>query len=269
MRIDFHSHLLPAVDDGSQSVEQSIDALRAFAAQGVDVVVTTPHFDASLTRSPVALASRLAEFDAAWDALQSVIALTPGLPTLKRGTEVMLDEPDADLSDPRIRLDGSVFVLCEFPSLRLPTNAEWGIANLISRGWQPVVAHPERYRNQESGLASLRRLREAGALFQANAGSLLGQHGELAERVAWRLLALGWVDYLSSDYHARGAPATARAVELLTESGAGDHAIRLTHENPARLLAGERPLPTEPFARTTATAPWWQRLISRRGGKGT
>lgn len=267
MRIDFHSHLLPAVDDGSKSVEQSVGALRAFSAQGVDVVVTTPHFDASLTRSPVALASRLAEFDAAWDALQAVIAVTPGLPTLRRGTEVMLDEPDVDLSDSRIRLDGSVFVLCEFPSLRLPTNAEWGIRNLIDRGWQPVVAHPERYRNHEPGLASLRRLREAGALFQVNAGSLLSQHGELAERVAWRLLAMGWVDYLSSDYHARGVPATAEAVALLAECGAGDHAIRLTEENPSRLLAGERPLAVQPFVRIARTAPWWQRLLRRRGGK--
>lgn len=269
MRIDFHSHLLPAVDDGSQSVEQSIDALRAFAAQGVGVVLTTPHFDASLTRNAAALAARLAQFDAAWDALQAAIAVTPGLPTLKRGTEVMLDEPDVELADPRIRLDGSAFVLCEFPSLRLPPNAEWGIGNLIGRGWQPVVAHPERYRNQEQGLASLRRLREAGALFQVNAGSLLGQHGELAERVAWRLLALGWADYLASDFHSRGTPATARAVELLTHAGAGDHAIRLTEENPARLLAGERPLPIAPFARTAPTLPWWQRLTGRRGGKST
>lgn len=264
--VDFHSHLIPRVDDGAQSVEQSLAALREMAAQGITTAITTPHFDASLTREPGALDARLREFDAGWALLSEALARETKLPRLLRGTEVMLDEPDVDLSDPRIRLDGGRFVLCEFPMLRLPPNAEWGIANLVARGWQPIVAHPERYRNLDAGLEMLARLRQAGAQFQLNASSLTGQHGEGPEANAWRLLALGWIEYLSSDYHARGTPATAGALALLREHGAQEQARMMSEENPARLLVGQAPLPVTPFKPAPNDEPWWQRLLRRRGG---
>ena len=280
--VDFHSHLLPAVDDGARHLTHSLDSLKAFAAQGVTTCVTTPHFDASLTRVPERLAARLAEFDQAWDALLAAVATSTvattteastkkatttkaRLPALARGTEVMLDEPDPDLSDSRIRLNGGAFVLCEFPMLQLPPNAQIAIENMIRRGWRPIVAHPERYRNLDSRLSGLARLREAGALFQMNAGSLLGMHGEAPERVARQLLGMGWIEYLSSDHHARGAPATGRALEELREHGGEAQAARLSVENPQRMLAGEPPLAVEAFA-PPDTSSWWQRLLKRRGG---
>ena len=177
----------------------------------------------------------------------------------------MLDEPDPDLSDPRIRLAGGSFVLCEFPSLQLPPNAHWAIENVIRRGWRPIVAHPERYRNLDARLSALAKLREAGACFQMNASSLVGQHGDAPERVARQLLALGWVDYLSSDHHARGAPATERALAVLRENGGESQALRLSEENPRRMLAGEPPLAVEPFS-PAETSGWWQKLLRRRGG---
>lgn len=264
--IDFHSHLIPMVDDGSQSAAQSLTALRAMAEQGIMTAVTTPHFDASLTREPRALAARLHAFDTGWEILQQALADEPGLPRLLRGTEVMLDEPDVDLADPRIRLNGGRFVLCEFPMLRLPPNAEWGVANLIARGYQPIVAHPERYRNLDPGLDMLSRLRAAGAVFQMNASSLLGWHGETPQANARRILELGWVEYLSSDYHARGMPATRDALAALREHGGAEQARLLSEENPARMLAGEAPFPVAPFAPPTNDDSWWKRLLRRRGG---
>ena len=267
--VDFHNHLLPGVDDGARRVEQSLESLRAMAAQGITTCIVTPHFDASLTRSNGMLAARLAQFDTAWETLTAAVAAAEDaaqLPTLGRGTEVMLDEPDPNLGDPAIRLAGGPFVLCEFPSLRLPPNAEWGIANLVRNGWRPIVAHPERYRNLDTELVLLARLREAGACFQLNAGSLLGDHGDAPERIARRLLAFGWVDYIASDHHARGVPATGAAVAMLRESGGAKQALRLTEENPARLLAGEPPLAVEPFA-PPETSSWWSRILRR--GKGS
>jgi len=265
--VDFHSHLMPAVDDGARHLTHSLDSLAAFAAQGVTTCVTTPHFDASLTRMPERLEARLGEFDRAWESLLSAVATTQGprLPTLARGTEVMLDEPDPDLSDPRIRLNGGAFVLCEFPMLQLPPNAQIAVENVIRRGWRPIVAHPERYRNLDSRLSGLARLREAGALFQLNAGSLLGMHGDAPERVARQLLGLGWIDYLSSDHHARGAPATARALDVIREHGGEAQAARLSVENPQRMLVGEPPLAIEPFA-PPDTSSWWKRLLRRGSG---
>ncbi|MBX3173885.1 MAG: hypothetical protein KF709_05700 [Gemmatimonadaceae bacterium] len=260
--VDFHSHVIPSVDDGSTSIDQSLTALRAFAEQGVVNCVLTPHFDASLTRNSTALAARLGEFDRSWTALCAAVENADGLPQLHRGCEVMLDEPDADLSDPRIRLDGGRFVLCEFPSLRLPPNAEIAIHNLVDRGWQPIVAHPERYRNLDAGLERLRRLRDAGAYFQLNATSLIGRHGEQPARVARRLLELGWGEYLSSDYHARGIPGVAKALANLREWGGAAQALRMSEENPARMLAGESPEPVSPLP-PAARSSWIGRLLSR------
>lgn len=264
-RVDFHNHLLARVDDGARRVEQGVESLRAMAAQRIVAVVVSPHFDASLTRNPAALGERLAQFDRAYDELAHAIELQRGLPHLHRGTEVMLDEPDPDLSDPRIRLNGSRFVLCEFPSLRLPPNAEWGIGNLVARGWTPIVAHPERYRNLDANLEMLRRLREAGAFFQLNATSLIGKHGEDARKVAIRLLEFGWGEYCCSDHHARGTPATAQAVSVLNALGGLSQARRMTEQNPTRMLAGEDPHPVEPLEVGAEVGSWWGRLIGRKG----
>lgn len=263
--VDFHSHLMPAVDDGAQDVAQSLEALRAFAAQGAATCVTTPHFDASLTKSPAAFVSRMGQFDQAWEALTAAHAGQPGLPKIARGVELMLDDPDPDLSDPRVRLAGGPFVLVEFPAMQMPPNAEWALHNIRQKGWRPIIAHPERYRNHDSRLTVLSRCRAAGALLQVNSGSLLGQHGDRARAVANALLSLGWADYLASDHHARGEPATGRAAALLRSRGAEAQVQRLTVENPLRILSGEAPLPVQPLEAKQART-WWGRLLVRFAG---
>lgn len=261
--VDFHSHLIPAVDDGAATVQQSLQALGAFASQGATACITTPHFDASITKSPRLYEQRLAEFDAGWVELTGAVAAAKGLPAVHRGVELMLDDPDPLLDDDRLRLAGGPFVLCEFPAMQLPPNAEWAMHNLRQKGWRPIIAHPERYRNHDPRMSTLARCRAAGAALQVNAGSLLGQHGERARTIATVLLQHGWVDYLASDHHARGEPATRRAITWLEEHGAGAQAARLTRENPARILSGEAPLPVEPLGTTKARPSLWARLFGR------
>lgn len=263
--VDFHSHLMPGVDDGAQDVAQSLVALRQFAAQGVSTCLTTPHFDASLTKSATAGAARLGQFDAAWELLTRAHQAEQGLPALARGVELMLDEPDPDLSDPRVRLAGGPFVLVEFPAMQLPPNAEWALHNLRRAGWRPIIAHPERYRNHDARLSVLQRCRAAGAHLQVNAGSFLGQHGDRARAVAHVLLQLGWADYVASDHHARGEPATGRAMALLQTRGAETQVRRLTVDNPSRILRGEGPLPVAPLEAKQARS-WWARLLGRIAG---
>ena len=260
--VDFHSHLIPAVDDGAPDAARAIEALRAFAAQGVSTCITTPHFDASLIRLPAAFAERLGALDRGWETLRAACAGVAGLPAIERGVEVMLDDRDPDLSDPRLRLAGGPFVLVEFPALQLPANASEAVRNLRARGWLPIIAHPERYRNHDARLSELRACRDGGALLQVNAGSLIGQHGKRAAQIAWVLLEQGWADYVASDHHARGTPATARAVEELRARGAETQAVRLSEENPQRILRGEPPLAVRPYV--TPRPSWWARLLGRR-----
>ena len=135
--IDIHSHLLPAVDDGSPSIEVSVAVLTRFAEQGVERLVCTPHLKASVAHlvPHEAYAQRFAE----------LVASAPPQPALSRGWEIMLDVPGADLRSRALALGGSTAVLIEFPHTGVPTGATEELYRLRMSGIVPVLAHPERY----------------------------------------------------------------------------------------------------------------------------
>ena len=263
---DFHNHLVPGVDDGAQEPADSAAALGRFRAEGASQIIATPHFMGSLTLDRARGEARLAELDAGWELLRAVVA-TDGermgsTLRVERGAEVMLDVPDPDLSDERLRLAGGPFVLVEYPALRLPpVNAEVALAELRTRGWTPVVAHPERYRNLDPTLVELVRFRREGAFLQMNAGSLFGDYGKTAAGHARRILMAGEADYVASDYHARGEPGLQRFVRAMGDAGFGEQAELLTMTNPARLLAGEPPLRVPPIQTKSESRSLWERLF--------
>lgn len=245
---DFHSHLIPGVDDGAADLDQARAALRAFQAQEVRSIVATPHFDASLTHHRARFAARIARIDEGWEALRALAAAEfPGL-RLERGVELMLDTPTPELDDARLRLAGTSFVLVEFGALAVPPNAADAFDRLTSRGLTPVVAHPERYAAAQVGWSTLEAWRERGCRFQVNTGSLLGHYGSPARRMAVHLLQRGAADYLSSDYHARGIPSVRPCRELLLQSGGREQVRLLLAENPRRLLEDLPPLPVPPLS---------------------
>lgn len=265
---DFHSHLIPGVDDGAADLAGSRAAVAAMARDGVVTAITTPHFDGSLTLAPQMAEQRLAQFDAGFAALTADAEVAACGVHLLRGVEMMLDVPDPDVSDPRVRLNGGRFVLVEYPGLQLPlSHADYAVRALRDKGWQPVLAHPERYRNVDDSLEQLLALRYAGAYFQVNAGSLVGHHGDGPRRRAAALLARGWVEYGSSDYHGRGAPAISAARAALAASGAAEQAELLFSENPARLVRDESPLAVQPSQdrKGEHSVGWLRRLAGRIG----
>jgi protein-tyrosine phosphatase len=259
--IDFHNHLIPGVDDGAASLDESRAALEAYRAQGATAVVATPHLRATLADTPAELDGYLAEVDAAWGRLRELGAAEfPGL-RLERGFEVMLDTPSPRLSDPRLRLAGTAFVLVEFPFMSVPPNAETTLFGLKVSGWTPVIAHPERYANADAAGRAAAGWKHVGALLQVNAGSILGKYGPEARDRAWTLLEQGLADFVCSDYHARGTLHLAACREALAAAGGEEQARLLTEENPARLLAGEQPLPVAPLRRRSRSV--WSRLFGR------
>jgi protein-tyrosine phosphatase len=247
--IDLHNHLIPGVDDGASTLDESRAALRAFASQGIDTIVVTPHFNGSLTLKPTAAEARLAELDAGWAKLSAMAAAEfPNL-TLGRGVEMLADTPTPDLSDGRLRLAGSDFALIEFPGMSIPPKSTEFVSRLVAGGWRVVIAHPERYYGMERGIERAGEWRRAGALLQINAGSIVGKYGPAPRIAAFELLARGWADYMGSDYHARGTLHTRAACELLKETNAEEQVVLLTELNPRRLLAGEAPWPVRPVIR--------------------
>ncbi len=255
--LDFHNHLMPNVDDGAQSLEESCRGLSAFQAEGVNAVITTPHFDASLTLAPELLSERLAELDAAWtEVSHHARSHHPGL-LLERGVELMLDIPHPNLADRRLRLAGGPFVLIEFPYMTVPPRSAETISTLHEGGTLPILAHPERYDGFTRDFSLAEQWKRAGAYLQVNGGSLLGRYGPEAQRFACGLIERGWADYLCSDYHARGTLGVSAYQELLTSADAEEHVHLLCEVNPRRVLAGETPLPVPALA---AKRTFWGRV---------
>lgn len=247
--LDFHNHVIPGVDDGAVDDEHAASALQAFADQRVDTVIATPHINGSLTLNPPALAARLAEIDAGWQRLTALAAdRFPGMRVF-RGAEIMLDTPQPVLRDERLLLAGGPFALVEYPFMSVPPQSAGVLQLLVQAEIVPVVAHPERYAGITPTSPLPAEWKAAGALFQVNAGSLTGRYGPAAQENVLTLLERGLVDYMCSDFHARGRPSTAGARRLLIEAGAGELADLLTDVNPRRLLEGDRPLPVPALVR--------------------
>ncbi|MFQ5680247.1 MAG: tyrosine-protein phosphatase [Gemmatimonadota bacterium] len=293
--VDLHTHVIPGVDDGARDVEEALAALRTLREAGVRTVVATPHIEATRTERPAHLAARLTAIDEAFAELQDAVRKQGPEVGLERGAEVRLNAPAPDLTDPRLRLAGTRFVLVEFTGFQIPPYGSGQLEEIREAGWLPVLAHPERYGRLSRSIEVAARWREY-AYLQVNAGSLVGRYGPEARSAARQLLERGWVDYLCSDFHARGRPfldearfrlsgagvawpsgaAFARAGRTAdAETGAGDgertgtelELVRLLMaENPARLLQGREPLPVPPWPLRRGLAARLRRLLRRRPG---
>jgi protein-tyrosine phosphatase len=224
--IDLHTHLIPGVDDGSPTLENSLRVLERLRQEGVTEVACTPHLEAS--RAAVAPITEYRTL---------LVSLQQGAPDgmrLHPGFEIMLDRPGCDLTLPGLSLGSSKAVLVEFPRVPLTPDSTDELMRLRASGVVPVIAHPERY----SGITieKLHIWRDFGVIVQGDALMLL-QAGPKAE-FSRRMLTEGVVDILASDNH--GDRRSLGLVRLWLREVGGERQGRiLTEVNPARVLADE------------------------------
>ena len=196
MIADFHSHVLPAIDDGSKSLEQSVAMLEREAEQGIGHVVATPHFYAHHD-SPERFLRRRAEAETA---LREVLKVRPELPKLTVGAEVYYFP---GISNADIRRDltivGSPYVMIEMP--RSPWSARMYRELAEIREKQdliPIVAHVDRYISPFRTHHIPERLAELPVLIQANSSFFIHRG---TRRMALRMLQEGRIHLLGSDCH--------------------------------------------------------------------
>lgn len=191
---DVHSHLLPGVDDGFPSKESSLEALKFLYAHGVSAVKMTPHFMKGYpenTRN--AIESKFNGF------LEENSA--DDLPNLSLGGEYMLDScfPDR-VAEGLLCLDkGRTLVLCETSYMMMEPGMKEMIYDAMLKGYQPVIAHPERYQYASKSL--YQRWKQKDYLFQLNLLSLAGAYGDVAKAKALHLLKKEMYDFVGSDLH--------------------------------------------------------------------
>jgi protein-tyrosine phosphatase len=234
--IDIHTHLLPAVDDGSPSVEVSVRVLERFAREGVEILVCTPHL--------LATDAHVVDDEGYQAALEELVRHAPAAPRLLRGWEIMLDAPGVDLRAPHLGLGGSKALLVEFPRMNVPPTAARELSRIRMSGRIPVLAHPERYWGCTP--ERVREWRAAGAVVQLDAAMLLS--GGPVGKLARAMLEQGLVDCIASDNHG-DVRSLAAARRWLEEVGAVEQAAVLTRGNAERLLDDEPVIPVAPLER--------------------
>jgi protein-tyrosine phosphatase len=237
--IDVHSHLLPNIDDGSRSVEQSVVVLEALGAGGVTDVVLTPHTSVSALIDH--LEDEIGHRDETWAILASE---APRVPRLHVGFEVMLDRepPPSLLGDRRLTLAGSRYLLVEF-RMTVRSERTFALLGAVSRaGVVPVVAHPERY--PKCSIDDISRWKADGAKLQVDATTVArrGPRGDLTRA----LVEAGLADVAAADNHGDGNSVVA-ALRYLAERGHAEVGRLLVLENPRGVLEDRDLSPAPPI----------------------
>lgn len=244
--IDLHSHLLPAVDDGSRSVEQSVKVLNSMAGQGVTDICLTPHLPAGRAEAGPPPAH-----ERAFEVLRRE---APASPRLHRGAEVMLDRP---ISRPvalarNVTLGGSGYILVEFPRLVAYDTVSAALSQVVDQGLIPVLAHPERY--SCCSVDAVRYWKAIGAKMQIDATTLLASQAR-GQR-ARQLVTEGLADILAGDNHGDDRTIATGAQFLRAQEGAEQVELLVVH-NPAAIL-GDRPVTPVPPLRIRQS--WIRRI---------
>lgn len=191
---DIHCHILPGVDDGARTLNDSLDMLKAAKEAGVTSLVCTPH-----CRDPYF------DYDAMWDAYELLVAHAEGFP-IRMGFEVnhaKLMDLGMEWAD-YLCFDGTNEFLLEFANgARKPDFEvyERTIFELQGKGFQVIIAHPERYRAIQEDVEVARRLVNMGCKLQASADFVAGGRMGAERKPAKRLFEEGLYSYIASDAH--------------------------------------------------------------------
>ena len=194
--IDIHSHLMPGIDDGAKTIEDTLHLINGLKSIGFSEFITTPHI-----------------FKNVWDNSRTTIEDTHkatcgklnanGITnSFKAAAEYMLDESfKYRLEQEKLLTLKENYVLVEMSYLYPPLNLYDIIFNLQVAGYTPVLAHPERYNFYHSNVNEYKKLKKVGCYFQMNMLSSAGYYGPEVAKAADYLLQNNMIDFVGSDVH--------------------------------------------------------------------
>jgi tyrosine-protein phosphatase YwqE len=206
LMVDLHSHFIPAIDDGSQSMEESLTLLRGMADLGYKKVITTPHIMVDAYKNtPEIIKSGLLDvrqalvkegIDIEIDAAAEYYLDDGFLPLLEKGDLMPVND---------------TYLLFETSYISKPLQLEEMIFEIGAAGYTPLMAHPERYRYIKNPAKEYTRLKDLGVKFQVNLNSFGGHYGKSAQVLVSFIKEQGMIDFLGSDAHHK------KQIETLSE----------------------------------------------------
>ena len=196
--VDIHSHLLPGIDDGAKTAEDSIRLVASLREIGFGQFITTPHTMHNVwdnTREKILESSAMAQ--------EFLADAGHGMP-FRAASEYLMDGSFNEMihREPLLTLRDNL-ILVEMSYINPPIQLMQIIFDIQVAGYVPVLAHPERYAFYHSNFAQYEKLKNAGCLFQLNLLSAIGYYGDEVADVAKKLLKRGMIDYTGSDVHHR------------------------------------------------------------------
>lgn len=196
---DVHSHFIPGIDDGAQTVEDSVSMMEAFQELGYSKVITTPHVMSDYYRNTPDII--LAGLETVRKAAQE-----KGLTIkIEAAAEYYLDsELEGLVERKEVLTFGDNYLLFELPFIGEPAILDSIVFNIQTGGYRPVLAHPARYTFWHSKYERYRELYDKGVILQLNLGSILGAYGPSVKRTAEKLIDDGMVRLVGSDCHNLG-----------------------------------------------------------------
>ncbi len=234
--IDLHCHLLWGVDDGAQTLDESLALARHAVAEGIVASVLTPHIH------PGRYENTRSQLEPKVEAFRAALA-EAGIPlAIKLGGEVRLSMESLELllegQAPFLgEVDGYRIMLVEFPHQTIPVGSLQFVDKLMQMKVRPLIAHPERNKAVIGDPNRLVPYLERGCWLQLTAAAIAGHFGEPPEKTARVLLSNGWAHVIASDAHnlKHRPPTISEGYRLAAGIVGAATAQRLTRDLPARI----------------------------------
>jgi protein-tyrosine phosphatase len=238
--IDLHCHILPGIDDGSGSLEESLAMAAMAADQGIRHIAATPH---CITGSVREVTGNVAMLQELLREENIPLQLYPGMEIFGTyDTARLLKEGKL------LTLNGSRYPLIEFDFYTDGEEETAILRSVIEAGFTPLVAHPERYGCICYDPERANLWRQMGCLFQVNRGSLLGRYGQQTRQMAMALVRRGFATVVATDAHSPvvRTPRAKDVYDLLSREVSPFAAQVLMQDNPKRILKDTLLPPAEP-----------------------
>jgi protein-tyrosine phosphatase len=221
LKSDMHSHLLPGIDDGSPDMQTSLQLIRGMTELGFTKLITTPHIMWDMYKNTrEIILNKLEELQAAVKAEGLAVEINAA-------AEYFLDDYVAGLlrkNEPLLTVSGRM-VLVEFSLAQPSMSLKDILFEMQMQGYQPIIAHPERYIYLERNREFYEELKDIGCLFQLNLLSVTNHYGKSVQGLAQYLIKKEYYDLVGTDLHhfrhidALSNVAISPALEKLMESG--------------------------------------------------
>lgn len=198
--IDFHTHILPNIDDGSRSIEETFNLIEEAKNVGFDKIILTPHYMEGYYETDVA------EREVWLNAIEKNLFIKKYNGSLYLGNEIYISDNIISLLEnaKASTINNTSYVLFELPLNAEPFNLYNIIYEMQKNKIVPVLAHPERYSFVQKDPELLYDLVDKGVLLQANYGSIIGQYGNKAKVLVKKMLQSKLVHFLGTDVHREG-----------------------------------------------------------------